>query len=121
MCAGTNDYKASGVYTTEENFKNAYGAVLDALVANNTKVYAVTPTRRAESINETNNGGLTLHDYAEFVKSVAADKNVTVIDLYAMSVGNDEFVASLADGIHPIEYGQKIIADLILQNVPVES
>lgn len=121
VCAGTNDYKASGNYTTEENFKTAYGAVLDALIANNTKVYAVTPTRREESINETNGGGLTLHDYAEFVKSVAADKNVTVIDLYAMSVGNDEFVESLADGIHPIEYGQKIIADLILQNVPVES
>ena len=95
--------------------------MLDALVANNTKVYAVTPTRRSEALDTENGGGLKLGDYAVFIKEVAASKNVPVIDLFAMSCGNVDFVASLVDGIHPVEYGQRIIADLILQNVPVES
>lgn len=119
VCAGTNDYKSSGTYTTEDNFKAAYGAVLDALKANNTQVIAVTPTRRAESISTQNAGGLTLINYVDFIKSVASAKSVPVIDLFWMSCGNADFITSLIDGIHPNEAGQRIIADLIMANVPV--
>lgn len=118
VCAGTNDFSSGSTYTSETDFKAAYGAVLDALIANNTQVIAVTPTRRR--LNSTNAGGLTLRDYSVFITDVAASKNVPVIDLYAMSYSNQEFIDSLIDGIHPNESGQRIIADLILNNVPPE-
>lgn len=112
VCAGTNDF---GEEVTEANFKSAYRSVLAELKANNTRVIAVTPcSRRSNSANDI---GLYLADYAEFVKTVAEEQSVEVIDLYALTAKNTVFKNNLPDGLHPNDIGQKIIADAVLSQV----
>jgi lysophospholipase L1-like esterase len=111
--AGTNDF---GDNISESDFKAAYETVLTALKGNNTKVYAVTPVTRAT--NNANAGSKYLSDYAQWVRDSAAAKSVDVIDLYALTASDDLFKSQLPDNIHPNETGQKMIADLILNNIP---
>jgi len=113
VCAGTNDF---GAEVSETDFKTAYAAVLTALKANNTKVIAVTPTSR--QTNSPNQDGVYLSAYAQYVKDVAAAENVAVIDLFALTESNAVFRANMPDGLHPNEIGQKIIAELVLNNLP---
>lgn len=110
--AGTNDY---GGNISEADFTEAYAYVLDTLIANNTRVVVCTPTYRADK-DAANGAGLALSDYAELEKTIAKSKGCTVIDLYAMTAGNDNFIRNLSDGLHPNEVGQGILANLILQN-----
>ena len=113
VCAGTNDF---GAEVTETDFKTAYSDVLTALKANNTQVIAVTPTSR--QTNSPNEDGVYLSAYAQYVKDVAEAADVDVIDLFTLTESNTVFRANLPDGLHPNEIGQKIIADLVLGNMP---
>lgn len=108
VCAGVNDY---GAGIAEADFRTAYSAVLDALIANNTTV--VVATLCARSTNSANSAGLKPSDYADIEKEIGTAKNLKVIDLYSLT-NNAEFKAQLPDGLHPNEIGHQIISDLVL-------
>jgi len=114
ICAGTNDF---GQNVSESNFKSALGTVITALKTNNTVVYLLTPVTRAT--DDANTGGYHLSDYAGWAKEVATAKGIKVIDLYTLTASDSVFKANLPDSIHPNEAGQKMIADLVLRNIPV--
>ena len=111
--AGTNDF---GGNVAISDFSSAYGAVVDTLKSNNTTVIAVTPTAR--STNNDNSLGLKLKDYSDAIKTVAEAKEIGVIDINTLTTGDNVWVANLSDGLHPNEVGQKMIADMILKNIP---
>ena len=110
VCAGINDY---GANIAEADFMAAYAAVLDALTENNTKVVVVTLCAR--SSNSANSAGLKPSDYAAIEAEIGANKNLPVIDLYALT-DNAEYKNQLPDGLHPNEIGHRIIANHILKN-----
>ena len=114
ICAGTNDF---GQNVSESNFKSALETAITALKTNNTVVYLLTPVTRAT--DDANAGGYHLSDYAGWAKEVATAKGVKVIDLYTLTASDSVFKANLPDSIHPNEAGQKMIADLVLRNIPV--
>lgn len=109
--AGTNDF---GGNIALADFASAYGDIIDTLKANNTTVFAITPTAR--STNNNNSLGLKLKDYADAIKTISEAKNIDVIDLNTLTSDNVVWISNLSDGLHPNEVGQKILADLILQN-----
>lgn len=112
ILAGTNDCSRD---VSESDFKTAYAYVVTTLKANNTEVIAVTPTSRTvEASNELN---LTLANYAEYIKTVAANNDIKCIDLYSLTKTNKQFKLSLPDGLHPNEVGHGIIADLLIDNL----
>jgi lysophospholipase L1-like esterase len=111
LCGGTNDY---GNNTTEATFRTAFQHVLDTLTANNTKVIVATPVTRTNRTAQ-NSAGLYLSDYCTMEKELAEAMNLQVIDLNTLT-NTDTFKATLNDGLHPNEMGQRIIADLILAN-----
>ena len=84
------------------------------MVANNTKVYIVTPCARVSG--GANSVGLSLSDYADIEKQIGESKGVSVIDLYTMT-NNSYFKAQLPDGLHPNEIGHQIIANCILSSL----
>ena len=113
VCAGGNDF---GADVTEDNFKDAYQAVLTELLENNTSVIAVTPKTRAT--NSKNNLDLYLSDYVQFIIDVASNLNVPVINLYESTRADPVFIADMPDGIHPLDAGHRMIADFIMNNMP---
>lgn len=112
VCGGTNDY---GNNVSAANFQTAFTYVVQTLKANNTKVIVATPTVRTNKTG-TNTQGLTLANYADYEKTIAASESVDVIDLLTLT-NTTEFKAHLPDGLHPDEIGHRIIADLILANI----
>lgn len=111
VCAGTNDY---GGNVSAEDFRAAYDHVLSILVEANSNVVVCTPVYRTNK-TAANSAGLTLADYCNIMKELAAEKNCQVLDLYTMT-NTAAFKATLTDGLHPNEVGQKMIADIVLDN-----
>lgn len=111
LCGGTNDY---GNNTSSADFTTAFQYVLDTLTANNTKVIVATPTVRPNKTNR-NSAGLYLSDYCTIEKNLAMAMDLDIIDLNVLT-NNDAFKATLNDGLHPNEFGHRILANLILAN-----
>ena len=110
VCGGTNDY---GNNVSQDNFTAAYTYVIETLMSNNTEVVVCTPVYRTSKTG-TNTQGLYLWDYCDIEKSIAATKNIKVIDQYTLT-NNNKFVSYLPDGLHPNEKGHRIMADNILR------
>lgn len=108
--AGTNDF---GGNISMANFTSAYTYVLQTLKQNNTKVVVVTPTYRP-GWTGTNHLGLYLKDYVNTEKTIAANNNCEVIDLFTL-LNTTEFAATCSDGLHPNEIGHEMIAEKILE------
>ena len=111
VCAGTNDY---GGNVAEDAFRTAFAHVVETLVANNTEVVVCTPVYRTNK-TAANTASLTLSDYATIEKEIAAANGCRVLDLYTLT-NNSAFTATLNDGLHPNEVGQKMIADIVLES-----
>ena len=111
VCAGTNDY---GGNVSAEDFRAAYDYVLTILVEANSNVVVCTPVYRTNK-TAANSAGLTLADYCNIMKELAAENNCRVLDLYTLT-NTATFKATLTDGLHPNEVGQKMIADIVLDN-----
>jgi len=110
VCAGTNDY---GSNVAEDDFRTAFAHVVEVLAANNTQVVVCTPVTRTNK-TAANSAGLTLSGYAAIEQEIAEANGCRVIDLLTLT-SNSTFTATLTDGLHPDEVGQKMIADLILE------
>ena len=110
VCAGTNDY-ANNV--SSENFTSAFDYVITQLLANNASVIVCTPTARRTMT--ANTAGLTLQDYANIEKTIAANNNLKVIDLLSIT-NNAVFLNTLPDGLHPNEIGHGMLANAIIDN-----
>ena len=110
VCGGTNDY---GDKISKVNFENAYTSMLTTLLANNTKVIAMTPVYRTKTVTSP---AMQLSGYAQSVADVAASMEVPVIDTYTLT-NTADFTDNLADGLHPNETGQRMIADIVLEEI----
>lgn len=110
VCGGTNDY---GNKTSQANFESAYSDMLDTLIANNTKVIVMTMAYRTRTVSSP---VMSFLNYANSIKSIAALKNVPVIDLTRFT-NSSEFKSHLVDGLHPDEIGQRMIADILLEQI----
>lgn len=111
VCAGTNDY---GGNVAETAFQSAFTHVVETLKANNTEVVVCTPVYRTNK-TAANSAGLTLPGYCNIEKEIAAANGMRVLDLYTLT-NTSAFKATLTDGLHPDEVGQKMIADIVLDN-----
>lgn len=116
ICGGTNDYGNNVPRTT---FISAYQTVINTLKSNNTEVVACTPVYRTSKTGK-NNQGLTLLDYCNIIKELAASSNIKCIDLYTLT-NDGKFITYCPDGLHPNEVGHKIMADLIVQQYDILS
>ena len=109
VCGGTNDFGSS---VPAEEFKASYTYVVDTLMANNTEVVLCTPVVRSNK-DTSNSAGLALYDYANIIRTIAEEKGLKCIDLYALT-NNGVFITYLPDGLHPNEIGHYMIAKCIL-------
>lgn len=111
VCGGTNDY---GNKTSQANFESAYADMLATLKANNTMVIAMTPVYRTKTVSSP---AMNLTGYCNSIASVAAAANVQVIDMHSSLTNSAEFTDHLVDGLHPDEAGQRIIADILIDEI----
>lgn len=110
VCGGTNDY---GDKVSKANFEAAYSDMLDTLIAHNTKVIAMTPVYRTKSVSSP---AMSLSGYADSITDIATAKEVDVIPMLTLTNTGD-FYLYLVDGLHPNETGQRMIADIVLEEI----
>ncbi|MBQ4547402.1 MAG: hypothetical protein IJA17_09650 [Oscillospiraceae bacterium] len=144
---GTNDYGHETPLGTIDDTKDGtfYGAlnvIIPALVAKHTasKIVFATPIHRYGAgtsgilgtkftyDNIPNGVGATLEDYADAIKEVCEENDVTVIDLFTEcpidptdAEVREEFIP---DGIHPNAAGHEVLAEIMEEHIrgyePVE-
>ena len=108
---GTNDDR------TVDTFFGAYHVLLEKTVKkySGAEIVVVTPLHRAEETREKDD--LTLQDYVNSIRQVAAQYPVKVLDLYERSVirGDIPEIAEklTTDGLHPNDEGHAILAEEI--------
>ena len=75
------------------------------------KIVVATPLHRAE---ESRADGVTLEDYVNHIRRIAAEHNLPLLDLYESSAINWDTLDRLTtDGLHPNDEGHSILADEI--------
>ena len=137
---GTNDYGHEtplGIVndTQDGTFYGALNTIVPELVSNHTssKVVFVTPLHRygfgtsnilgtRYTYDSVPNGvGATLGDYAEAIKTVCANNDVPVIDLYAEYIldPSDAVIRTeyMPDGLHPNAVGHEVIAGIMESHI----
>ena len=137
---GTNDYGhetplGSVTDTQDGTFYGALNTIVPDLVASHadSKIVFVTPLRRygfgtskilgtALTDDSIPNGvGSTLADYVQAIKTVCANYDVPVIDLYTECAldPSDPAVRTtyMPDGLHPKDAGHELVADILESHI----
>jgi len=123
LSCGVNDVmmQAKGHGVELDAFKKNIMMMVEACEAKHIKVVLLTPTPLGEELDNESNKKLA--GYVEFMKSYAKEKNLLVADINAAfaeylkkSAAADEKAGArlLADGIHPNQLGQRLMARTLI-------
>jgi len=102
-------------------FADAYTLMLDKLLVKypSSRIYCCTIAQVGDYGTDTpyvefvNGEGLTAADYNAAITQIAANKGLTVIDLYDCGIAVDNLHNTTADGVHPTPDGMKYIAETV--------
>lgn len=123
LSCGVNDVmmQAKGHGVDLETFKKNVTSMVEACAAKNCKVVVMTPTPLGE--DPTNASNKQLAGYVEFMKSYGKETGLLVADVNAAFLaqlkmpakpGEKEGARLLADGIHPNQVGQALMAKTLI-------
>ncbi len=123
LSCGVNDVlmKSKGHGVDLEAYKKNVAAMVEACQASNVRVVLMTPTPVGEDLGNENNRQLA--EYVEFLRTYGKEKHLLVSDVNAAfqdclkrSLSRDEKTGArlLADGIHPNQTGQTLMAKTLV-------
>ena len=108
-----------------ENFSDAYCLILDKIASNYpiSQIYCCTllpiGTWGTEGpfVTYTNRIGLTSEDYSEWIRIIAQNKGIPVIDLYQCGIEIDNLHVMTSDGVHPTPDGMECVERAMLDGL----
>lgn len=135
VCGGENDWWHSATLgELGDDTEDTYYGALEVLMTNleeeypDAEIVFATPPKcnRTGNVEQENENGDTLEDFANAVLEVAAEHGITVIDFY--HADECDFTAGaydngvvetdyLVDGVHPTDLGHEILAKYIYENL----
>jgi len=123
---GVNDVwhkQSSGTGTDADKFQKFYTAVIKKLQAKNIKVFLCTPACIGERTDFSNQQDGDLNLYSNFIRTLAANNNCTLIDLkkfflaynLANNKDNKESGILTTDRVHLNETGNEMVAQEMMK------
>lgn len=108
-----------------ENFSDAYCLMLDKIASNYpiSQIYCCTLPpigiwgTEEPFVTFTNQLGLTSEDYSEWIRIIARNKGIPVIDLYQCGIEIDNLHIMTSDGVHPTPDGMECVERAMLDGL----
>jgi lysophospholipase L1-like esterase len=125
---GINDVWNEAALVTEEQFREGLNDIVTRAMQTGRKVILCTPSIIGEKKGGENRLDAKLDLFAEVSRSIAAQKNITLVDLRTIfknylelhNINNVESGVLTTDGVHMNTTGDRLIADSILRKIDGE-
>lgn len=124
---GVNDvwHKKMGTGTDADKFERFYRAVIKKFKAANIKIIVCTPSTIGEKYDNTNEQDGDMNHYANIIRKIAADQQLTLVDMRAEfeayeklnNKNNLDRGLLTADGVHLNDAGNKFVAKLMAEAI----
>jgi lysophospholipase L1-like esterase len=124
---GVNDvwHKKMGTGTDADKFERFYIALVKKFKAANIRVIVCTPATIGEKYDNTNEQDGDLNKYANIIRKIAADENLTLVDMrkefeeYEKLHNSKNLDRGLltADGVHLNDMGNQFVARLMAEGI----
>lgn len=124
---GVNDvwHKKMGTGTDADKFERFYLAVIKKFKAANIKIIVCTPSTIGEKYDNTNEQDGDMNHYANIIRKIAADQQLTLVDMRAEfeayeklnNKNNLDRGLLTADGVHLNDAGNKFVAKLMAEAI----
>ena len=124
---GVNDvwHKKMGTGTDADKFDRFYRALIRKFKAAGIKVVVCTPATIGERYDNTNEQDGDLNKYANIIRKIAADQQLTLVDMRAEfeayekanNSHNQESGILTVDGVHLNDAGNALVARLMVQGI----
>jgi lysophospholipase L1-like esterase len=124
---GVNDvwHKKMGTGTDADKFEKFYFAMVKKFKAANIRVIVCTPATIGEKYDYTNEQDGDLNKYANIIRKVAADENLTLVDMRkefeeyekVHNTTNLDRGLLTADGVHLNDMGNQFVAKLMAEGI----
>jgi lysophospholipase L1-like esterase len=124
---GVNDvwHKKMGTGTDADKFEKFYLALIRKFKAAHTKIIVCTPATIGEKYDFTNEMDGDLNKYANIIRRIAADQQLTLVDMRsafeayekANNPNNLEKGILTADGVHLNDAGNAFVAKLMAEGI----
>jgi isoamyl acetate esterase len=124
---GVNDvwHKKMGTGTDADKFERFYLALIKKLKAAGIRIIVCTPAAIGEKYDNTNEQDGDLNKYANIIRKIAADQQLTLVDMRTAfedyekihNTTNADRGLLTADGVHLNETGNQFVAKLMAEGI----